>query len=250
MKPSLRWLAPALALSLMPSARSQEATPADQLAKLQQEYEQAEAAFFEPLMKAQTDEERAEVEIDWGKHPAGEYLYKFQEFADENEGTDPAARALLMVMNLAGQANAEQQARYALVELTDTYIESEVMADVAMQVRGLAYGPGAQFFVTALDTILEESPHRNAKAAALMAKGELGAMMGESDAAKALFTRLKDEFGDTPAAAAAKGWIFELENLQVGMVAPDFESTDQAGVAFKVSDYRGKVTVLDFWGFW
>jgi peroxiredoxin len=34
------------------------------------------------------------------------------------------------------------------------------------------------------------------------------------------------------------------------MQAPDFESVDQDGVAFKLSDYRGKVIVVDFWGFW
>jgi peroxiredoxin len=34
------------------------------------------------------------------------------------------------------------------------------------------------------------------------------------------------------------------------MVAPDFEASDENDVKFKVSDYRGKVVVLDFWGFW
>jgi peroxiredoxin len=34
------------------------------------------------------------------------------------------------------------------------------------------------------------------------------------------------------------------------MVAPDIESEDLDGVKFKLSDYRGKVVVLDFWGDW
>jgi hypothetical protein len=38
--------------------------------------------------------------------------------------------------------------------------------------------------------------------------------------------------------------------LIVGCRAPDFEATDVDGVRFKLSDYRGKVVVLDFWGFW
>lgn len=36
----------------------------------------------------------------------------------------------------------------------------------------------------------------------------------------------------------------------VGAVAPDIAGKDLDGVAFKLSDYRGKVVVLDFWGFW
>ena len=48
----------------------------------------------------------------------------------------------------------------------------------------------------------------------------------------------------------AKGWLFELDNLQLGMLAPDFTATDENGVTWKLSDYRGKVVVVDFWGFW
>ncbi|MFN6145409.1 MAG: hypothetical protein ACK5AL_03515 [Planctomycetota bacterium] len=40
------------------------------------------------------------------------------------------------------------------------------------------------------------------------------------------------------------------EKFGVGVVAPDIEGTDLDGVAFKLSDYRGKVVFLDFWGDW
>ena len=32
--------------------------------------------------------------------------------------------------------------------------------------------------------------------------------------------------------------------------APEIEAEDLDGVSFKLSDYRGKVVVLDFWGNW
>jgi peroxiredoxin len=38
--------------------------------------------------------------------------------------------------------------------------------------------------------------------------------------------------------------------LSIGRRAPDFTTKDVDGVEFKLSDYRGKVVVLDFWGFW
>jgi hypothetical protein len=44
--------------------------------------------------------------------------------------------------------------------------------------------------------------------------------------------------------------INEEANLQVGQLAPDIVGSDFDGVAFKLSDYRGKVVVLDFWGDW
>ena len=44
--------------------------------------------------------------------------------------------------------------------------------------------------------------------------------------------------------------IFIAENLQIGMVAPNFEAVDVDGEPISLADYRGKVTVVDFWGFW
>lgn len=44
--------------------------------------------------------------------------------------------------------------------------------------------------------------------------------------------------------------IFKLKNLAVGKVAPEIEGIDIDGEAFKLSDYRGKVVLLDFWGDW
>jgi len=50
--------------------------------------------------------------------------------------------------------------------------------------------------------------------------------------------------------AGARGRLFQLDHLQIGMGCPDFTAKDVDGVEFKRSDYLGKVVVLDFWGFW
>jgi len=33
-------------------------------------------------------------------------------------------------------------------------------------------------------------------------------------------------------------------------MAPDFPAVDTNGESFRLSDYRGQVVMLDFWGFW
>jgi len=50
-------------------------------------------------------------------------------------------------------------------------------------------------------------------------------------------------------ADAAKGLINEIKNLAIGKPAPDIEGVDENGVRFKLSDYRGKVVLLDFFSF-
>jgi cytochrome oxidase Cu insertion factor (SCO1/SenC/PrrC family) len=64
--------------------------------------------------------------------------------------------------------------------------------------------------------------------------------------------------GDGPAAGGSSAGRSALASApanakvgrEVGDLAPDFEAKDVEGKPFKLSDYRGKVVVLDFWGFW
>jgi hypothetical protein len=48
----------------------------------------------------------------------------------------------------------------------------------------------------------------------------------------------------------AKAELYELRHLSKGMAAPEIEAEDLDGRTFKLSDYRGKVVLLDFWGHW
>jgi hypothetical protein len=60
--------------------------------------------------------------------------------------------------------------------------------------------------------------------------------------------RLAADYADSAAARLSRG---EAEvGLALGKQAPDFTAKDADGVSFKLGDYRGKVVVLDFWGFW
>lgn len=45
----------------------------------------------------------------------------------------------------------------------------------------------------------------------------------------------------------AKHELYELRHLSIGMKAPEIDGADQDGKRFKLSDYKGKVVLLDFW---
>jgi hypothetical protein len=72
----------------------------------------------------------------------------------------------------------------------------------------------------------------------------------EKARAKELRARILKDYAGTLPAIELEGEAYRERNLSVGKVAPDFEAVDVEGVAFKLSDYRGKVVLLDFWGFW
>lgn len=50
--------------------------------------------------------------------------------------------------------------------------------------------------------------------------------------------------------AQVNGQITVIEKLSIGCTAPDIVGTDHEGKEFKLSDYRGKAVLVDFWGIW
>jgi hypothetical protein len=51
-------------------------------------------------------------------------------------------------------------------------------------------------------------------------------------------------------AEAVEKDLFEIRHLALGRAAPEITGPDADGKAFKLSDYRGRVVLLDFWGQW
>jgi peroxiredoxin len=47
----------------------------------------------------------------------------------------------------------------------------------------------------------------------------------------------------------AQAELFGIRNLSIGKEAPDVDGADQDGKRLKLSDYRGKVVLLDFWSY-
>ena len=69
------------------------------------------------------------------------------------------------------------------------------------------------------------------------------------------FVRATDKFGDVQLGRStvgeqAKVELYELRFLSIGKVAPEVEGEDADSKKFKLSDYRGKVVLIDFWGNW
>jgi len=65
------------------------------------------------------------------------------------------------------------------------------------------------------------------------------------------YEKLSDRLKKTHAARQIRDRMAAWKKLTpVGMSAPNFTRKDQYGKTIKLSDYRGKLVILDFWGSW
>jgi thiol-disulfide isomerase/thioredoxin len=65
------------------------------------------------------------------------------------------------------------------------------------------------------------------------------------------YEKLSDRLKKTHAAQSIRDRITAWKKLAyTGIQAPDFTRKDQNGKTVKLSDYRGKLIILDFWGSW
>ena len=78
---------------------------------------------------------------------------------------------------------------------------------------------------------------------------------GSTEAAEKLFEEVSSDYSDVKQgrrqlSEAADAELFEIRRLVIGQVAPEIEGEDIDEAPMKLTDYRGKVVVLDFWGHW
>lgn len=72
----------------------------------------------------------------------------------------------------------------------------------------------------------------------------------QRDAARSEQQNILKEYPDSVPGMRIGAEQFEKTRLQVGMVSPEINGLDTDGNALRLTDYRGKVVLLDFWGDW
>jgi len=68
--------------------------------------------------------------------------------------------------------------------------------------------------------------------------------------AEEAFNMLSDSIKQSPSADIARMLILKKRMVPLGGIAPEFEMKDIQGKAVKLSSYRGKYLLLDFWASW
>lgn len=225
---------------------------AARLQALQAEYSKTEGDFFRRLQEL-GDGPEAKTLLEQNPLPA--FLERFRELAYEAAGTETGATAWSKVFDLGLRNARGDEAREALEVLLADHLDSPQLRPLAANLPYAESFLGSERVRSALETL-----HADATALPVRAQAQFelaSLLMRSAEAADKTRGRelLEDMLtryagADEDWGARAKGMLFELDHLQVGMLAPDFQAVDVDGAKWKLSDYRGKVVIVDFWGFW
>jgi hypothetical protein len=254
-------------LMLAPGLRAQDekekpkadkpGTPAEQVKALETEFEKALKALGEAVGKVTTLEQRQKLVADFKKDTVGSYTTRFLEIAEKNPKDSASFDALKWIVeNMARGIMPPKAQVEKTVELLQGHLNHEEIGSVLEMLAATNSSAGEKL----LRAVMEKSPNRKIKAEATMKLAQLLKDRAESmpdqsaplyKEATELFDKVINSYADVEGLAeAAKSSRFEILHLAIGKVAPDIEGEDGDGKKFKLSDYRGKVVVLDFWAEW
>ena len=245
---------------------------------LVKEYDAARDGYFKAYQKAKTDQEREKL-----SYPQAEtYAKRLLDLARDNAKDPGAVDALVWIGRSCRHGNELDE---SLDLLLKDYISSPSLSGVA---SSLVYAQTDRT-ENWLRTVMEKSPNHQAQGNAAYSLGrfysdraEAARSLGDAEReknvkrwlgekrfeqlksnppdawqkkAEDLFELVVEQYADVKhyrgtLADASRGDLFEIRNLAIGKVAPEIEGEDVDGKKFKLSDYRGKVVVIDFWGDW
>jgi peroxiredoxin len=256
--------------------------------KLEREYESALAAFQKAYREAKTTAEQQEVFREKHPRP-GDYAPRFLALAKKHPTGPAAVDALVWVVNHPappGDPAGALRAR-ALLILRKEHRRDERLGRLCTQlvqsldpqsedflVAVLAGAPSAGVKARACASLAQNLKYRGRliprlkgndearttyeqawgkQAVRALLKRDAGALLAQSEN---LFERVIAKYGQVKhpvhgsLAGLARANLLSLRRpVQVGKSAPEIVGEDAAGKKRKLSDYSGKVVLLDFWAF-
>jgi hypothetical protein len=249
-----------ITLAGIPSFRPQEKPPAavastraERLAAIQKEWDDARRAFSKAYSEAKTPADREKLVYPDAKTLMPRVWDLVHE--DSRDATALDALTWIVQMNPSPTELAD-----ALTAIEMDHLKSPKLGEICASLAG-----NVQAGTKLLERIAAENPDHAVKGQALYAIASqrlesVGTLTGldvakaEKEAAE-LLDRVVKEFADVKGGRSTLGEaagadLHELRDLALGKPAPDIVAEDLNGAKFKLSDYKGNVVLLDFWGNW
>lgn len=267
-----------------PAAPLVPGTRAERFAAIKDEHDAAMNAYYDLYRNAKTDEERQKIAETTKPPDVSGYAARVKALVDEDPKDETAFLALSWqlremsdetVVTLLDKYHFEREGMGDLLRALDyagpagqSLVERLAEKSPHSSVRGRALFSLAERYMEdqrlatelkGMSDAEKEETKRYVEPARFERLSKADPASFEKPALD-LLRRVDMEYGsikthpgtefESTLGATASACIFEIQNLAVGKVAPDIAGEDVDGVAFKLSEYRGKAVMLDFWGFW
>ena len=230
-----------------PAAEPKKELTRDQTMKaIEQDFLAARQKASKAMQAAKTEKEEEEAKKLFPTEK--DFLPRIHALIEKNDADEPAVTALLLALFAFDSKDAKV---VAALEKNVTNPKIRVLAEASIGGAPAAAKP-------LLERILKENPDKDTKGVACFALASM-AFDEEEDkphaASEALFARIEKEFAavklekDT-LGDLAKGYLFEIRSLGIGMKAPEAGSKTLEGKKDTLAGYKGKVVILDIWATW
>ena len=262
-------------------------TPRERYQSLVQEHQKAMQQFMDVYQKAKTAEERDKLFQEKYPQPRS-YARRFLEIAESAPQDAAAVDALIWIVQngrftpeanraIDRLATGHTESRklgdlapilvHSLSPSAEKLLRAIVEKNSDRDAKGRACLALGQYFKqqSELVRMLKADPQQARQVeAGLLAQGGDKALLTQlrqkdPDAltrqAEPMFERAAKEFADVSnfrgtVGKAAQAELNEIRNLGIGKPSPEIRGEDIDGKPFQLSDYKGKVVVVDFWGDW
>jgi len=232
--------------------------------KLEEEASKAFAALGKSYVEAKTPEDKEAV-LTKARADVTALYKRFLALAGAHPSDPVSVEALLWVMTHRVDPKTGPEAEQAMKILARDHFQDARISEIC-KLAAAAESPVAEKLLRA---VAERNRQREARGSATLALAQFLKNRSEQEASKKqkaraeedlkeaekYFQLVLDKYADVKsdgerAADSAKQELYEIQHLSVGKTAPEIEGEDSATKKFKLSDYRGKVVVLDFWARW
>lgn len=216
------------------------------------EYSKAEEAWTLSVRAAAADlEKRKELAR---QHPARAFAARFEELLAKGEPRANLWLATTVEHREDDRAKVAEYKRRVFAQLIETQADAPWCIEIPNALSLQRAWIDTEFVLAQLEAFAAKTKNKEAGAQALLKcygiRSGVSSSGEQAEKAARLREQLKSEYKDTQVGKRLSQEDFRAAHLVPGKPAPDFKAVDVDGVEFKLSDYKGKVVLLDFWGFW
>lgn len=168
-------------------------------------------------------------------------------------GTSDGAHIAIQTITWSWMLDIDLDHLYDRFErIVDHYPNVPSIVDIIESVpAAYKHSRSKQDWIQILDRLSTSTKIENTKLVTLKTIGNIHLYSNDLVKAKQSFELLlKSSPSDSDLVDYAKGFIFEIDHLQVGMEAPTFFTKTLDGKEFSFPSLRGKTVLLNFWASW